>query len=170
MTLLTKQQIKTEIANKRLVITPSLKNDQLNGASIDLTLGREFRTYRSRAGAIDILDTTNYRRYTTSVTANSILLRPQETILAMTEEQLSLPDNVVGWLEGRSRFARLGLLIHISAGLIHPGVNNHQVLEITNLSSNILRLHAGVRICQLVLEYTSGPVSYRGRYRKQTKP
>lgn len=170
MTLLTKQQIKTEINRGRLVITPSLKNDQINGASVDLTLGKEFRTFRRRAGAIEIVETTNYKRYTSSSTAKSILIRPQETILAMTEEQILLPDNIVGWLEGRSRFARLGLLIHISAGLIHPGVNNHQVLEITNLSPNILRLHAGVRICQLVLEYTSGPISYHGRYRTQTKP
>lgn len=170
MTLLTKHHIEQEINSGRLVITPPLKPDQVGGASIDLTLSREFRIFRARAGAIDIQSSTNYKRYTTSTRASSILIRPQETILAMTEEQIKLPDNIVGWLEGRSRFARLGLLIHISAGLIHPGVNNHQVLEITNLSPNILRLHAGVRICQLVLEYTTGPISYRGRYRTQTKP
>lgn len=170
MTLLTKQQVKSEITSKRLVITPPLKSDQINGASIDLTLSKEFRTFRRRAGAIDIVDSTNYKRYTISTTAKSILIRPQETILAMTEEKVELPNNIVGWLEGRSRFARIGLLIHISAGLIHPGVNNHQVLEITNLSPNILRLHAGVRICQLVLEYTNGPISYHGHYRTQDKP
>lgn len=170
MSLLTKQNILEEIKSKRLVIDPPLKSSQLNGASIDLTLGSDYRIFRQRAGAIDILETTDYKRYTTKKSAGSILLKPQETILAITKEKISLPDNIVGWLEGRSRFARLGLLIHISAGLIHPGVKNRQVLEITNLSPNILRLHEGVRICQLALEYTSGPITYQGKYRTQSKP
>jgi dCTP deaminase len=170
MSLLTKQNILHEIKTKRLVITPPLKLAQLNGASIDLTLGTEFRAFRKRAGAIDILETTDYKRYTTKITTDTILIRPQETILAITKEKIKLPDNIVGWLEGRSRFARLGLLIHISAGLIHPGVYNRQVLEITNLSPNILRLRKGVRVCQLALEYTSGPIIYQGKFRTQNEP
>lgn len=170
MTLLTKQNILEETKSKRLLINPSLKSNQVNGASIDLTLGTDFRIYRKRAGAIDILESTDYKRYTTKVSAKTILIRPQETILAVTKEKISLPDNIVGWLEGRSRFARLGLLIHISAGLIHPGVKNRQVLEITNLSPNILKLYAGERICQLALEYTTGPIIYHGKFRTQRKP
>jgi dCTP deaminase len=169
MSLLTKQNILAEIRAKRLVITPHLKLDQINGASIDLTLGNQFRLFDKRAGAIDILESTDYKRYTTPVTAQLILIKPQETVIAITEEKICLPDNIVGWLEGRSRFARLGLLIHISAGLVHPGVENHQVLEITNLSPNIFKLHSGVRICQLALEYVSGPISYTGRFRTQSK-
>jgi len=170
MSLLTKSNILDEILQKRIVIEPQLKQDQINGASIDLTLGDEFRIFRKRAGAIDILENTDYKRYTTQVKSKTILIRPQETIIAITKEKISLPNNIVGWLEGRSRFARLGLLIHISAGLIHPGVKNRQVLEITNLSPNILNLHAGERICQLALEYTKGPTQYSGKFRTQTKP
>lgn len=170
MSLLTKQNILAGIKSKRLLITPQLKPTQINGASIDLTLGSDFRTFRKRVGAIDILETTDYKRYTTKISTKSILIRPQETILAITKEKICLPDNIVGWLEGRSRFARLGLLIHISAGLIHPGVKNRQVLEITNLSPNILRLHEGVRICQLALEYTTGPIIYTGKFATQNQP
>ena len=41
--------------------------------------------------------------------------------------------------EGRSRFARLGLFVHITAGFMNPGIKNKQVLEIYNASS--VRLH-----------------------------
>lgn len=170
MSLLTKSNILDEIKQKRVVIEPPLKQDQINGASIDLTLGDEFRNFRKRAGAIDILETTDYKRYTTKVRVKTILIRPQETIIAITKEKISLPNNIVGWLEGRSRFARLGLLIHISAGLIHPGVKNRQVLEITNLSPNILKLYAGERICQLALEYTTGAIQYSGKFKSQIEP
>jgi dCTP deaminase len=170
MSLLTKANIIQELASKRVVITPPLDSTQINGASIDLTLGRDFRTFKARSSAIDILESTDYKRYTNKRTCKSIIIRPQETILGITSEKIRLPDNIVGWLEGRSRFARLGLLIHISAGLIHPGACNRQVLEITNLSPNILKLYANERICQLVLEYTNGPVSYRGKFRSQLAP
>lgn len=170
MTILTKTKIQEAITKGRLTITPPLQPNQINGASIDLTLGNEFRLYKKRATAIDVQESTNYRRYTTPLHTTSILLQPQETVLGITREKIILPENIVGWLEGRSRFARLGLLIHISAGLVHPGVNNHQVLEITNLSPNILKLHAGTRICQLILEELDGATAYRGRYRHQIKP
>ncbi|NCN03456.1 MAG: dCTP deaminase, partial [Candidatus Pacebacteria bacterium] len=88
-------------------------------------------------------------------------------IIAITKEKITLPGNICGWLEGRSRFARLGLLIHISAGLIQPGVDNHQVLEITNLSPNTLVLYAGERICQLAFQRCEGEAFYKGRFEKQ---
>ena len=37
--------------------------------------------------------------------------------------------------EGRSRFARIGLFVHITAGFMNPGINNRQVLEIYNASN-----------------------------------
>jgi hypothetical protein len=40
-----------------------------------------------------------------------------------------------GLLEGRSRFARLGLFVHITAGFMNPGIKNRQVLEIYNASN-----------------------------------
>ncbi len=170
MALLTKANILEEIANKRLVIEPALNQDQINGASIDLTLGGKFRIFRKQKDEILLKEDTNYQDYTSELEANELILRPQETILAITKEKITLPDNIVGWLEGRSRFARMGVLIHISAGLVHPGVSNRQVLEITNLSPNKLKLCSGVRICQLVLEYTEGAIEYQGKYRNQDRP
>ena len=41
-------------------------------------------------------------------------------------------------IEGRSRFARIGLFVHITAGFMNPGINNRQVLEIYN-ASNVSR-------------------------------
>lgn len=170
MTILNQQDIKREIQAKRLVISPKLAPSNIKGASIDLTLDNDFRVFRVRSQAIDVKESTSYKRYTKALTTNTLVLRPQETVIGITKECITLPDNIVGWLEGRSRFARLGLLIHISAGLIHPGVSNKQVLEITNLSPNILKLHAGEKICQLALQYTNGPINYQGKFRTQKEP
>lgn len=53
-----------------------------------------------------------------------------ETGLVITLERISLAAGISVRLEGRSRFARLGLLVHVSAGFVSPGVDNRQVLEI----------------------------------------
>ena len=82
-------------------------------------------------------------------------------------ERITLPPNLCGLLEGRSRFARLGLMIHVTSAFVQPGVSNRQVLEMSNVSKRSLRIHPGVRLCQLVLLRTEGEAVYRGRFAVQ---
>lgn len=170
MAVLTKSIIEHELASGRIVVDPPLEPTQIRQASIDLRLGNVFRIYQKTNRTVELVESTDYREITEEVVAETLLLCPQETVLGVTMEKITLPDNICGWLEGRSRFARLGLLIHISAGLIQPGVSNHQVLEITNLSPNVLVLHAGSKICQLAFQRCEGHASYDGRFQGQHKP
>ena len=98
------------------------------------------------------------------------VLQPGETVHGATLEKISLPPNLCGWLEGRSRTARFGLTVHVTSGFVHPGVSNVQVLEMMNVSRTPLALHPGIRICQIVLERTEGEAVYRGRFAKQLAP
>ncbi len=41
-------------------------------------------------------------------------LHPGELALAVTLESVTLPADLVGWLDGRSSLARLGLMVHVS--------------------------------------------------------
>jgi len=50
---------------------------------------------------------------------------------------------------------------------VQPGVSNRQVLEISNVAGRTLELHAGVRICQLVLLRAEGRSQYQGRFAHQ---
>lgn len=171
MAVLTRDIIKQEIASGRISIDPDLSDDQIQVASIDLTLDETFRIFQQHSnGPIDVKESTDYQSLTKEVIQQTIDIRPQETILGVTKEKITLPGDICGWIEGRSRFARLGLLIHISAGLIQPGISNHQVLEITNLGPNILRLHAGERICQLAFQRCEGQAVYAGKFKEQETP
>jgi hypothetical protein len=62
-------------------------------------------------------------------------LLPGQACLGITVETIQLAPGLCGLLEGRSRFARLGLFVHITAGFMQPGINNRQVLEIYNASN-----------------------------------
>jgi len=164
MAVLTRDAILEEIDAKRLVIDP-FSRDQVGVASVDLTLGDEIRVIRPGRDPIDIADETDYRDHTSVETlCDSYVLEPGVTIHGITRERLTLPGDLCGLLEGRSRYARLGLMIHVTSALVQPGVSNRQVLEMSNVSSRSLRIHAGVRVCQLVLIRTEGEAVYQGRF------
>ncbi len=95
------------------------------------------------------------------------LLTPGTTIHGITRERITLPDDLCGFLEGRSRFARLGLMIHVTSAFVQPGVSNRQVLEMSNVSARTLEIRAGVRVCQIVLLRTEERAVYRGRFAQQ---
>ena len=139
-------------------------------ASIDLRLGNKFRVFKKLKKTYNADEKLDYHSVTKLVTANSIVVKPGETILGITKEKLTLPENICGWLEGRSRFARLGLLVHISASFMQPGISNKQVLEISNMGAVSLRLHAGTKICQFIFQKMIGKAKYRGKFKAQQEP
>ncbi len=170
MAVLTREAILGELEAGRLRIDP-LDLEQVGPASIDLTLGDAIRVIEPAALPIPIRDETDFRDHTAlrSLTA-PFVLAPGGTVHGITVERISLPDDLCGFLEGRSRFARLGLMIHVTSAFVQPGVSNRQVLEISNVAGHPLELHAGVRLCQIVLMRTEGRAVYRGRFAAQDKP
>jgi len=167
MSVLTREVILAEIESGRLKIDP-FHPDQLGAASIDLTLGSEIRVFESSDGPIDLREDADYRNHTRVQSLDApYVLDPGCTIHGITRERIELPGDVCGFLEGRSRFARLGLMIHVTSAFVQPGVANRQVLEMSNVADRPLRIHAGVRLCQLVLMRTEGVARYAGRFADQ---
>jgi dCTP deaminase len=167
MAVLTREALLRELASGRLKIEP-LAPDQVGPASIDLTLGDEIRVLEPGPDPIEMRDEVDYRRYSRALPlGQSYDLAPGETIHGITRERITLPRDLCGFLEGRSRFARLGLMIHVTSAFVQPGVASRQVLEMSNLAGHPLRLLPGVRLCQLVLMRTEGEAAYRGRFWNQ---
>ena len=108
-----------------------------------------------------------YERARTALIAQLRSVQPPLSESEITRERLSLPGDVAGWLEGRSRFARLGLMIHVTSGFVAPGVVSRQVLEMSNVAGRSLAIRAGVRICQVVLQRCEGSAVYQGRFARQ---
>ena len=165
--ILTRDAIRREIDSGRLVIDPLLP-DQIGPASIDLHLGDEIRVMEGGPAVIDVTEDADYRTVTkVRALDGAYVLRPGETIHGITRERIHLPPDVAGWLEGRSRFARLGLMIHVTSGFVAPGVNSRQVLEIANVATRPLAVRGGVRVCQIVLQRCDGSAVYQGRFARQ---
>ncbi len=167
MGVLTREEILKEIRQGTIEIEP-FEEGQVGPGSIDLHLGSEFRVFKKLRNACVVEDNISVEDLTERLeTEESFTLMPGETVLGITHERIKLPANICAWLEGRSRFARMGLVIHMTAGFVQPGINNRQVLEIGNLAPFPLVLKPGVRVCQMILERTEGKASYQGKFKNQ---
>ncbi len=163
--ILTKNEILKEIKKGNIKINPlNLKN--IGPASIDLTLSDKFRVFTG-SKKIVLNEKIDYKKLSKAKKLKELVLEPGDFALGITKEQIKLPDNLCGWLGGRTRFARLGLIVHITASFVQPGINNKQVLEIKNASNNILVLKPGEKFCQLIIEKTEGKARYKGKFKKQ---
>jgi dCTP deaminase len=166
--ILSRPKILKAIKEGRIGITP-FDESAVGACSIDLTLGKEFRIFKDTKELI-LTDKLDYLLHTRRKKANSLLLKPNELVLGITEERIRLNNDLCGFLQGRSRIARAGLMVHVSSSLVQPGVDNRQVLEIVNLSRNPMCLQSGVKICQIIFSEVSGGAAYSGEFSKQTKP
>jgi dCTP deaminase len=170
MAVLAKDEIIKAIDAGEIQITP-LHRDNIGCASIDLCLSNEFRYYKPGLQVLDVVETTNYKditEYVTLAEGESYLLLPGQACLGVTVERIHLASGYCGLLEGRSRFARLGLFVHITAGFMNPGINNRQVLEIYNASNHPLRLWPGTKICQFVFLKMVGNATYSGIFQENS--
>jgi dCTP deaminase len=145
---------------------PGFSGSPFNASSVDLRLASELRvpkpnlslTFDLRQGNIgETLDSIceSYEMGT-----SGFLLEPHRFVLGRTIEQVALPagGGLAARIEGRSSFARTGLLIHFTAPTIHAGFEGTITLEIMNLGPIPMTLTPALPICQLVLERVEGAV------------
>ncbi len=164
--LLNDKQIRELIENRELVIEPFDPNS-IQPASIDLRLGNRFRIFRR--GAIEVIDPKTFKDELVEVkerdgekkelytftevieTEKPFIIYPGDFVLASIKEYIKLPRYVAAQLHGKSSIARLGLLIHTSAGWVDPGYEGHLTLEIFNANCVPIKLYPGMKIAQLQL-------------------
>lgn len=150
--ILSDQDIRKAIASGSIKITP-LQDGQIGPASVDLTLSDEWYFFKEGYSkkTVDLRD-SGFEEAFDKKKAAGITLKPGELALGKTVEKITLPSDIMGKLEGRSRYARMGLIIHTTSALVQPGSDNRQVLEIVNLAPFRIKLHSGMRVSQVVFE------------------
>jgi len=181
---LSDQDIEKCIQDGQIQITPTPESSMISGVSVDIRLGNEFRVFQDHtAPYIDLSGPkAEMQAAMNSVMSDEIFiqdgdaffLHPGELALAVTYESVTLPDNIVGWLDGRSSLARLGLMVHVTAHRIDPGWSGQIVLEFYNSGKLPLALRPKMKIAALNFETMSSsalrPYNKRedAKYKDQT--
>lgn len=172
-------EIKSYLRDEKIVITPSPDPQSISGVTVDVRLGNKFRVFEGHnAPFIDISGPkADVQKALDSVMSDEIvlegdqpfILHPGELALAMTLESVTLPADIVGWLDGRSSLARLGLMVHVTAHRIDPGWSGNIVLEFINAGKLPLALRAGMPIGALNFETLSSPAQNPYNKRENAK-
>ena len=128
-------------------------------SSLDVRVDRLFRVFRnSRYPYIDVKTEQEELTELVEVTGDEpFILHPGEFVLGSTLERVTLPDDLVARLEGKSSLGRLGLLIHSTAGFIDPGFDGHVTLELSNVANLPITIYPGMKIGQLSFVQMSEP-------------
>ena len=162
--------IKKYLRDGKIKIVPAPDPLSITGVTLDIRLGNKFRVFEGHnAPFIDISGPKDeVQKALDKVMSDEIvlendepfILHPGELALAMTLESVTLPDDIVGWLDGRSSLARLGLMVHVTAHRIDPGWSGNIVLEFINAGKLPLALRAGMPIGALNFETLSSPAEF----------
>lgn len=119
--------------------------------SLDIRLGNEILVSKTIGKTIDPAKPENF--FESRKINGSFTLEPGQFVLGTTLERISLSDAVAAQIEGRSSLGRLGIMVHMTAGIIHAGFGakgpSALTLEIYSVNPNSVFLHAGMKIAQL---------------------
>ena len=156
--VLSDKTIRRLLEEGRIGIEP-YENSLLQPASVDVRVDRYFRVFRnSRYPFIDVRQPMEDLTELVEVDGSEpFILHPGEFVLGSTLERISLPDDLVARLEGKSSLGRLGLLIHSTAGFIDPGWDGHVTLELSNVANLPITIYYGMKIGQLSFVQLSEP-------------
>jgi dCTP deaminase len=159
---------------KKLLVTPLLTQTQIGPASIDIRLGSSIIVPKATfVGSHDVTDPANAQQVEKRLYdrvrlkyKSAFILHPNQLILAVTLEYISLPTPIFAQVASRSSWGRLGLVV-ATASVVQPGFKGCLTLELANLSDSPITLYPGLLIGQLILMQvlTEGdPPAYTGRY------
>src|SRR5438477_9127755 len=148
--ILSDRTIREELAAGRIVIDP-VDDGDIQPSSVDLHLDRYFRVFLNHT--MRVIDVKEDQEELTELVEigeeDSFVLHPGEFVLGSTSERVTLPDDLVARLEGKSSLGRLGLLIHSTAGFVDAGWDGHLTLELSNVANLPIALYPGMKIGQI---------------------
>ncbi len=158
--ILSDRTLRQQLADGRIVIEP-LDESLIQPSSIDVRISNLFRVFRNHTAAvIDVkLDQSDLTELVEMPEDGSeaFMLHPGEFVLGSTLERVTVPDDLVGRVEGKSSLGRLGLLIHSTAGFIDAGFDGHITLELANVASLPITLYPGMKIGQVSFMQMTSP-------------
>jgi dCTP deaminase len=188
--LLSQPDIRKRVEAGDIFLSPSIDENQWGEASIDLRLGFDFTKINEAPGATfsvseglstiaasNLWSQKRLKQKDEHGECENFVLKPGDFVLALTHETIQIPSDLIGLVEGRSTYARMGLTMHQTAPWIQPGWRGQITLEIRNAGPLQISLTPLLdRPCQLSFITLSTPLDKEslygaqdgGRYQNQT--
>ena len=156
---LSDNDIKKAVQKKEITIEP-FADAQLQPVSYDIRLGNKFvENDESNTHFVDPSRKVFARTKEKEVDdGEEFVLHPGISVLGVSKEYFG-SDMYLIQIGGKSSLARVGLMIHNTAGIINPGHFLHVTFEMTNQSNVPIILRPGMEIAQITFSMISSPPS-----------
>ena len=151
--------IGTAVKKGEIILKP-FDPKRLQPASYDILLGNKF--IENDASSTHFVDPVR-KIYAKTIEktvkdGEEFVLHPGVSVLGLSKEFFGT-DHYLIQVGGKSSLARIGLMIHNTAGIINPGHFLHITFEITNQSNIPIILRPGMEIAQITFSKISSPPS-----------
>lgn len=176
--ILSDKDLKEAIDSGKIQINPLFPNS-IQPASVDFHLGGDFLVFKNTNNiCIDPAEPVEEMMEEVTIDENKqFILHPGEFALGMTYEMVTVPEDMVLQLNGKSSLGRVGLIVHTTAGYIDPGNSLKITLELVNLANLPIKLYYKMPVAQGVFARLTSPVStpygtgnLNSKYFKDIKP
>ncbi len=134
----------------------------------DLRLAKEYKEIKKAGTTIDphLISEDDYRSFKEDI----IEIPPNSYILGKSLEYIKMPRKIIGFVFGKSTYARCGILVNVTP--VEPEWEGFLTISISNVSENRVRIHPLQGIAQIVFfESDLFPIhSYKdldGKYNNQ---
>ncbi len=161
--ILSDRDIRSHLEDGKIKIAPADGLDKRIGPDgIDCRLGNTFLVFeRNKQAYIDPRKRATAEGTTRQIDIKNgepFIIHPHELVLATTLERITISNDLLGRLEGRSSLGRLGIIVHSTASIFHPGWDGTATMELGNLGVMPVALYPRMRICMFTFERMSSPV------------
>jgi dCTP deaminase len=152
---LSDKDIKKELANKTITIS-NFDEHRLQPVSYDIILGNKFEVVKDHSTPfVDPVNgifpnTENIR----IEDGEEFVLHPGRTILGTSKDYFG-SDKYLIQLSGKSSLARIGLVVHNTAGIVNPGHYLNITFELYNAAKVPIILRPGMEIAQILFSQIS---------------
>ena len=168
--ILSDYDLESAIRTKRLIVRP-FKKDAVRENGLDLRLADEIAVRNPKLGKDTVFDAMNpehvKNEYIIQKGPGRMIVPSHDQVLLSTKEYISLPDNVMAFVELRSTWARHGL--SMPPTIIDAGFAGTITLEVINNAPYAMLLKPGSRFAHIIFASTLNKVSqaYSGSYFNQ---
>ncbi|MBP6975432.1 MAG: dCTP deaminase [Candidatus Moranbacteria bacterium] len=143
------------------IVIRDFDRERLGPASYDVILDNQFSiTEPHKTPVIDPMKKIFPKTKEVEVAdGEEFMLFPGETILGKVRDYIGSREYLIQ-ISGKSSLARIGLVVHNTAGIINPGHFLNITLELSNLNRVPIVLRPGMQIAQLTFSCLTSPVEH----------
>lgn len=163
MPILADTEIEKRLGRDLLIHPLIFPEGQIAGCKVDIHLSGIFYEIEfGKFSEYDPLNTDNkeYRNLVQKPLGEPYVLHPSKFALASSLEHFSIPNDLLGILQGRSSLARMGILVHATAGFIDPNYKGQITFEFCNVGNVPVKLYPFNRVATVAFLKIEGDVKY----------